>query len=171
MYNKQLDIYIMQRNYQKNCLVVIDGDVYVYKYDKYKSDPPFLSFKPKHVFIGKSKVCQMREFSEAVNSIFDGNTLLLEVEFRKYFYIPGLEITELRTDDTILDYISLMGNKMIPYAFMPGEKFTYFLYHCYKVIENNKVEEGTLLNATNNSLDPYDYHLEKSGEDSFKKVE
>ena len=37
------------------------------------------SFKPKDIFIGKSKVCHMTEFSGAANntSDFDGNTLLL----------------------------------------------------------------------------------------------
>ena len=60
---------------------------------------------------------------------------------------------------------------MIPYAIMIGEKYTYFLDHHYKFIENNKIEEGTLLNTTNDSFDPYDYHLEKCGIDSFKKLE
>ena len=64
-----------------------------------------------------------------------------------------------------------MGNNMIPYAIMIGERYTYFLYYRYKFIENDKIEEGTLLNATNTSLDPYDYHLEKCGIDSFKKLE
>ena len=64
-----------------------------------------------------------------------------------------------------------MGNNVIPYAIMVGERYTYFLYNRYKFIENNKSEENTLLNATNNSLDPYDYHLEKCGIDSFKKLE
>ena len=63
-----MDLYIMQDNYRNRYLVVIDGDVYVYKYDKYNFDPPFLSFKPKHVFIGKSKVCEMTEFSGAVDN-------------------------------------------------------------------------------------------------------
>ena len=45
------------------------------------------------------------------------------------------------------------------------------LYNRYKFIENNKIEERTLLNATNNSLDPFDYHVEKCGVDSFKKLE
>ena len=54
-------------------------------------------------------------------------------------YISGLEITEFRTDDKILDYISLMGNNMIPYAIMLGEKYTYFLYHCCKLIEKDKI--------------------------------
>ena len=166
-----MDIYIMQYNYGNRYLVVIDGDVYVYKYNRYKFDSPFLCFKPKHVFIGKSKVCEMTNFSGAVNRDFDGNTLLLEVEDGKYIYISGLEIIEFRTDDKILDYISLMGNIMIPYAIMLGEKFTYFLNQRYKNLENNKTDEGTLLKATNNSLDPNDYHLEKCGEDSYKKTE
>ena len=63
-----------------------------------------------------------------------------------------------------------MGNNMIIYAIILGEKYTYFLYNRYKFIENDKIEEGILLNATNNSLDPYDYHVEKCGKDAFKKL-
>ena len=57
-----MDIYIMQHIYRNKFLVVIDGDVYLYKYDKCKFDPPFLSFKLKHIFIGKSKVFQILNF-------------------------------------------------------------------------------------------------------------
>ena len=49
----------MQHNYRSENLVVVDGAVYVYKYEKYKFDKPFLFFKPKHIFIGKSKVCDV----------------------------------------------------------------------------------------------------------------
>ena len=52
-----------------------------------------------------------------------------------------------------------------------GEKYTYFLSSHYKFIENDKIEAGTFLNATNNSLDPYDYHVEKCGKGAFKKLE
>ena len=82
-----------------------------------------------------------------------------------------MEITKFKIGDKIMDYISLMGNNMIPHAIMIGERCTYFFYHRYKFIENDKIEENTLLNATDNSLDPYDYHLEKCGVDSFKKLE
>ena len=71
----------MQYNYRNRYLVIIDGDVYVYKYDKCKFDSPFLSFQAKHIFIGISKVCPMTDFSGAGDKIdFDGNTLLLEYE-------------------------------------------------------------------------------------------
>ena len=29
-----MDIFIMQKNYRSRCLVLIDGDVYAYKYEK-----------------------------------------------------------------------------------------------------------------------------------------
>ena len=64
-----------------------------------------------------------------------------------------------------------MGNNMVPYTIMLGVKVTYFLHNRYKFIENNKIEEGNFLNATNNSLDPFDYHVEKCGVDSFKRLE
>ena len=164
-----MDIFMIQHNYQSKYLVIIDGDVYVYKYEKCKFDQPFLSFQPKHIFIGKSKICSMTESSGANDSPdYDGNTLLLEFEDNEYVYISGLEIFKFKTDDKIIDYISLIGNNMVPYALAVGEKYTYFLYYRYKFIENDKIEEGTLLNG---SFDPYDYHLEKCGIDSFKKIE
>ena len=51
----------MQYNYRNKYLVVIDGVVYVYKYEKCKFDQPFLLFHAKKIFIGKSKICQMTE--------------------------------------------------------------------------------------------------------------
>ena len=127
--------------------------------------------KQKNVFIGKSKVCPMTEFSGVVSSEFDGNTLLVECENNEYVYISGLEITKFKSDDKIKDYRSLMGNNMIPHAIMIGERYTYFLYHRYKFIENDKILEGTLLNASRSSLDPYDYHTESCGIDSLKKLD
>ena len=159
----------MQYTYRSKYLVIRDGDVYVYKYDKCKFDQTFLCFKPKHTFIGKSKVCPMTQFSGANDSSgFDGKTFLLECENNEYVYISGLKTFKFKTDDKIIDYISLMGNNMIPFAIIIGEKFTYFIAHHYKVIENDRIEEGTLLNSTNGY--PYDYHLDKCGVFSFKKL-
>ena len=68
----------MPYNYPSRYLVLINKHAYVsvYKYEKYKFDPPFLSFLAKKVFIGESKICEMREFCGALNnSNFDGNTI------------------------------------------------------------------------------------------------
>ena len=163
----------MQFNYRYRYLVlIIDVNVYVYKYEKYQFDPPFFSFQAKNIFIGKSKVCEMTEVSGAGDSSeFDGNTVLLECGDNEYVYISGFGSSKFKTDDKIIDYISLMGNNMSIYTFAIGEKCTYFISTNYKYIENDKIEEGTLLNATNNSLDPFDYHIGKCSVDSFKALE
>ena len=169
-----MNIYMIQHNWQSKYLVVINENTHVsvYKYEKCKFDAPFVSFQAKNIFIGKSKICVMTENSGALNkSEFDGNTILLECEDNKYVYISGLEIFEFRTDDKIIDYISLMGNNMVPYTFGVGEKYSYFISDLYNFIENDKIEEGSLLNRTNDNLDPYYYHLEKCGADSFKTLE
>ena len=166
-----MDIFTVRYNFENKYLVVIvDSIVYGYKNKICKFDPQLFTFQPKNVFIGKSKFCPMTESSGAANnsSEFDGNTLLLEFEDNEYVYISGLEIFKFKTDDKIILYKSLIGNNSIPYTFAVGEKYTYFLYYRYKFIENDKTEEGTLLNATNTSLDPYDYHLEKCGIDFYK---
>ena len=165
-----MDIFMIQKNCQSEYLVILDGRVYVYKKEKCKFDQPFLSFKPKHIFGGKSKVCPMTQISGANDSSgFDGNTLLLECENNEYVYISGIEIFKYKTDDKIIDYISLMSNNMVPYAIIIGYEYTYFMAHHYIFVENDKIEEGTLLNETN--MYPYDYHLKKCGVDSFKNLE
>ena len=169
-----MDIFIMHYNYENKYLVVlVDSIVYVYKNKICKFNPPLFKFQAKNIFIGKSKVCPMTESSGAANnsSEFDGNTLLVECENNEYVYISGLEITKFKIDDKTIDYISLIGNNMIPYAIMVGERYTYFLCHHYKFIENDKILEGTLLNASRSSLDPYDYHIARCGIDSFKKLD
>ena len=114
----------------------------------------------------------MTEFSGAGDEIdFDGNTLLIECEKNEYVSFSGLEIFQFKTGDKNIDYISLMGNNIIPYPIIIGEKYTCFLYNRYKFIENDKNEDGTSLNVSNNSLDPYDYDVEKCGKVAFTKLE
>ena len=60
---------------------------------------------------------------------------------------------------------------MCPYTIAIGEKHTYFIYDRYKFFENDKIEEGALLNATNGNLDPFVYHLKECGKDVFKILE
>ena len=78
-----MDIFTVRYNFEKKYLVVIvDSIVYVYKNKTCKSDPPLFTFQAKNVFIGKSKVRPMTEFSGSANnsSEFDGNILLVEKE-------------------------------------------------------------------------------------------
>ena len=67
------------------------------------------------LLVNRKLVCPMTEFSEAEDKEeIDGNTLLLECEINKYVYISGLEVFKFKADDKIIDYISLIGNNMVP---------------------------------------------------------
>ena len=124
---------MIQHNYQSKYLVIIDSVVKVYKYEKCKFDQPFLSYQPKHIFIGKSKNCLISEFSQSEDIVnFDGITLLLECENNEYIYISGLEILKFTIEDKIIDYVSLMGNNLIAYPIAIGEKFTI----SYRIVGN-----------------------------------
>ena len=57
---------------------------------------------------------------------------------------------------------------MTSYDFAVGLRYTYFISTHYKITENDKIEEGTLLNSSNDSLDSYEYHLSKNGLSCFK---
>ena len=114
----------------------------------------------------------MTKFSGANDSSdLDGITILLECEDNEYVFISGCENNRFETDDKVIDYISLMGNNMCPSTIAVGEKNTYFISDLYKFIENEKIDEGTFLNATNDNLNPFLHHLGKCGADSFKTIE
>ena len=101
------------------------------------------------------------------SSDFETDTVLVECGDNEYVNFSGCEISKFKTDDKIVDYISLMGNDMCPYAIMFGTEHTYFISNHYNFFENGKIAEGTLLNGTNNNLDPFLHHLGKCGLDSF----
>ena len=153
---------MIQHNYQSRYLVIIDVVVNVYKYETCKFDKPFLTFQTNHVFIGKT---------QDIDDFDDGNTILLECENIDYIYISGFEIVKFKIEDKIIDYISLIGNNMVSFPIAVGEKFIFFLYNSWKFFETNKIEKDSLLNRTKNSLDPFDYHVERCSINSFKKIE
>ena len=109
-------------------------------------------------------------FGALDNSNIDGSTSLLEFEDRNYIYISGFEFFEYMTSNKIIDYISLMGNIMTPYVFTVRSRYTYFITKHCKFLQNDKIEESTLLNSSNDSLDPYDYYFSKNGLDCFRKL-
>ena len=109
-----MDIFIIQNSYQNKHLVVVNGDVYVYRYENVNLLNQFYLFKQKMLLLVKKKVCTITEFSGAEDEEeFNGNTLLLKCEDKEYVYISGLEIFNFKTDDKVIVYISLMGKNMI----------------------------------------------------------
>ena len=75
------------------------------------------------------------------------------------------------TEDKIIDFISFMGSIKIPCAMVLWEKYIYLFSDLYKCIESERIEEGTLISSTNDSLDPFDEHIAKCGQGGFKTLD
>lgn len=86
-----------------------------------------LQCEPLEIFIGKSSLNQMTEFSGGHGEKFDGNSVLLRVghvgEFR-YVYV-GTCMFEFVTDEPIINYVSSVGNNCVPYPYAQSQNYCY----------------------------------------------
>ena len=63
-----------------------------------------------------------------------------------------------------------MGDNMIPFSIAIGEENIYFLsLHC-KCIKRAEIKDDELSKTNGNSIDQFDYHLQKHGPDRFEKM-
>ena len=117
----------------------------------------------------------MTEMSGANDKdVLDGNTILLKISEEnnrhRYLYIVGNMVCSFLTDDFIYEYISNMGNNLIPYSIAIGMENIYFLNPHFKFNRRNEINYDDLLSNNENSVDPYDYHRSNCGKDSLKKL-
>ena len=86
-------------------------------------------------------------------------------------FSSGSEINKFTTEDKVLDFLTPLGNNMISFAITVAAKKISFLPNHYEVIKNEKIKAGFLLNSTNDSADPYEFHVLNFGENMFPKME
>lgn len=91
-------------------------------------------YTPITVFIGKSVLNSMTDFSGGYGDKYDGNSILLRVgdntEFR-YIFI-GLNVVEFTTDEVITKYVSSVGNNQVPYPYAESENWCYCMSQIQK---------------------------------------
>jgi hypothetical protein len=94
-----------------------------------------LSFNPIRIFIGKSPLNSMTEFSGGHGPRFDGNSILLQLSKTKYVSI-GHEIYSFTTNHQIVEYISPVGNNDVPYPYAVDDIGQYYLMLDYNILKN-----------------------------------
>ena len=103
------------------------------------------------VFVGKSPLIPMTEFSGGHGPEFDGNTLLLQKSEYEYIWI-GDAIVSFVSYFPIVEYISPVGNNQVPYPWAIDEKGWVYLF----------LENVVITNIPKSELsDPYEYWYEK----------
>jgi len=123
-------------------------------------DVLFKTYYPTKVFVGKSIINKMTEFSGALDKPkFDGNSILLEIDpiNLRYVYI-GYEIYSFTAYAKIKEYVSPVGNSQVPYPYAVDELNNYYLMIENIVLEGRKEIEDLV----NDKSDPYDYYYDNS---------
>ena len=102
------------------------GWVRVRKLEDISNDRSILyEVNPIEIFIGKSQLCDMTEFSVTRdNEVFNGNTSSLKVSGEnnlfRFVYIGGDMVCSFLTNDRIYKYIPNMGNNLTPLSIAIG---------------------------------------------------
>ena len=127
-------IYVTENNCE--CYAVTHTNEQYVKVEKFKdvSDDKNIIYEvnPMEIFIGKSHLCDMTEFSGGGDrQVFNGNTILLDIgrenNKHKYLYIGAVMVCSFLTNDRIYKYISNMGNNLSPVSIAIGFENIYYL--------------------------------------------
>jgi hypothetical protein len=119
---------------------------------------PSLTFHPKKIFVGKSPLNKMTEFSGGHGPKFDGNTILLEMMNNECIFIGNI-IWSFDAKEKIDKYISPVGNNDVPYPYaIDKDKNVYLITE--NVIIKHRDDIAKKMAKYDNPIDYYyDYHL------------
>ena len=165
--------------YDTKCYGVKIENKDLVKVQKYKNvfdnENNILCVKPLEKFWGKCDVCNMLSKEGVLDkAVINGNTILLKIgeeNFKnRYVNVGAIKVYSFITNDQIMKYISNMGDNLIPYSKSVVEENVYFLSpHC-KYTKIVKIRDVDLFKTNGNSVDPFDYHLQKHGPDRFENL-
>ena len=130
--------------------------------DKYSKLVKKIKFKK--AYIGKSPLNEMKRPSLGYGKKFDGNSILLELPNKKCVFI-GLFIYEFTLLDKIIKYYSPVGNNDVPYPFIIGDNYIYFM------VDNKYLDKKHLpKNLTKEDMtDLYSYYHGHKGNEKLDK--
>ena len=125
--------------------------------------------------MGKSKSCMMTAFSGAFNKpVFEGNTISLRIseenDKHRYLYIGSDMVCSFQTNDKIYEYISNMGNNLVPYSITIVEENIYFSNPDFEFIKKENIKNIKLMEKIEKFVDLFDYRDSNCRKDSFKKL-
>ena len=159
--NNQVE-YFTHNNYSRPYKVVINNNTQINVYKSSNEDDEdynklVLDICPQQIFVGKSELNKMTEFSGGYGAEFDGNSILLKVNDSTCIYI-GEKIMLFHTINPVVSYHSPVGNNDVPYPYAVDSTNNYYL-----IIEDIIVKSTQQLqNYLDNDKIPYEYYYDAS---------
>lgn len=136
----------------KRVVKVFLNEEYDEKTEKFISNgkKEIAEFTTRRIFIGKSPLTPITEFSGGYGREYDGNTILLSIGNGQYVYI-GDRVFSFLALSKIIKYVSEVGNNDVPYPYAIDE-----MGNIYLIAENIII---TNKNMTKKQMkDPYYYY-------------
>lgn len=116
-------------------------------------------YTPKKIFVGKSKHDEMTDNGGGHGNIFDGNSILLDMNDNIYIHI-GSNVFSFKTLNEINEYYSPVGNNDVPYPYAVDIKgYVYLLTTPIILSPNDKLTEYLSDQSKDPSLYYFKYHL------------
>lgn len=136
--------------------------------DQYESHTSF-TYVANKVFIGKSIINEMTEFSGALDHPrWDGNSILLELDadLNKYVFI-GETIYSFTALSNIVTFVSPVGNSQVCYPHAIDSEG-----NCYLMIEHAVILKNVQIDNQENNffLNPYEYYYKNSKLEGFENI-
>lgn len=122
------------------------------------SPEEILSFDASKVFIGKSPLNAMTEFSGGDGPKFDGNTILLHIKNFEYIFI-GTTIFSFTALSTITEYLSPVGNNDVSYPYAVDIDGNIYLLIADVIIKASKKIQHRIKSKEYDN-DPYTYYYD-----------
>ena len=88
----------------------------------------------------------------------------------RYIYIGGKMISSFLNNDKFYEFISNMGNNLIPFSIAKYGENIYFLTPHFNFFKSERIDNNEILNTIKNDVNPFYYYLSNCGKDSFKKL-
>ena len=153
-------IYVTENNCQRLAVTFKNnGMIRIQKLEDVSGDKSIIyEVNPRGTFFGRSRQCQMTEFSGAEDKeVYDGNTVLVKVGLEnnrhRYVYIGGDQVCCFLTHE-IYKYISNMGNNLTPYSKAIGWENIYYLTPNFKFFKKENIDVNDI-----DKLFDIDYHI------------
>ena len=148
-----MENYFILDNYRKRFSVIINNN-YIYIFRISNRDKIWEGLV-KNIFIGKSCLNEMDEIF--YNPDLDGNTILLELEEKKYMFIGNKGVYTFETEDKIIKFISNVLNDQVPYAYAYGERNIYYLSNQFVYIPYESIQNEKRISEMDESYEPYEF--------------
>ena len=91
------------------------------------------------------------------DSKWDGNTILLKLQEKKYMFIGNIGVYTFETEDKIVKFTSNVGNNQVPYACAYSERNIYYLSDQFVFIPYESILNEKRISEMDESYEPYNF--------------